>query len=68
MTSIKLEIIANTLTFCKNLASLLLRNALNLLQYPTWRVGDRLDSVEATIDDQLNVTLRKSTNTLQIFY
>jgi hypothetical protein len=35
-----------------------------LLEYATRRIGNRLNRIEAAIDDELNVTLRKSSNTL----
>ena len=47
-------------TFCENLASLLLRDTLYSLQYPTRGICNRLDCVEAAIDDELYVPLGKT--------
>ena len=44
-------------TFSKNLACLLLRYALYLLQQSPRGVGHRLDSVVTAIDDQLDISL-----------
>lgn len=57
-------LIVERLTFCQDFPCLLLRDALDLLQYPTGGIGNRLDGVEASINNQLDVTLGKSGNTL----
>ena len=50
--------------FCKDLGSLLLRNALHLLEGPSRGVGDGLDGLKAAVDNQLDITLRETRETL----
>src|SRR3569833_2843121 len=50
--------------FCYNLGSLLLRDTLDLLQDPSWRIGDGLDCVVAAIDDELDISLGESGHAL----
>lgn len=51
-------------TFRKNLARLLLRNALDLLQEPSRRVRNGLDGIVTSVDDQLNISLREPIDSL----
>jgi hypothetical protein len=52
-------------TLCQYLCCLLLGDALDLLENSSWSVGNRLDGVVASIDNQLNVTLCQTRNTLK---
>lgn len=53
------------LTFGKDLSGFLFRNALDLLEHSSRGVCDRLDGIEATLDDELDVSLCKSGNSLK---
>lgn len=53
------------LTFGKNFSSLLLGNALYLLQSPSRSIGNRLNSLITPIHHQLDITLGEARNTLQ---
>ena len=48
------------LTFCQELPRLLFRYALDLFKNPTWSVGNRLDSVEPAINNQLDVAFSET--------
>lgn len=52
-------------TFSKNLARLDFRDSLDLLQESARGIGNRLDRVVATIDDQLDIALRDTVDPLQ---
>lgn len=52
-------------TFCEDLSGLLLGNTLYLLEDPARSIGNGLDSVEAAIDDQLDVALGEARHTLE---
>ena len=51
-------------TFCQDLGGLLFRDTLDLLENSAWRIGNRLDRVIASIDNQLDVSLRETCYTL----
>lgn len=51
-------------TFLEDLVCLLLRNALDLLEVPSWRVSHRLNSIVAAIYNELYVTFGETTKTL----
>lgn len=52
-------------TFGQDLAGLLFRDTLDLLEDPARCVGNGLDSVETTVYNQLDVALGKAGNTLR---
>lgn len=52
------------LTFGQNLRRFLLRDTLDLLKCTASCICNRLDSVVASIDEKLNVTLRQPCDTL----
>lgn len=52
-------------TLCEDLSGLLLGDALDLLEDPAGGVGNRFDSVKATVNDQLNIALGEARHALR---
>jgi hypothetical protein len=52
-------------TLCQYLCCLLLGDTLDLLENSSWSVCNRFDGVVASINDQLNITLCQTRNTLK---
>lgn len=52
------------ITFCQDFSCLLLRDTLDLLEQSSWCIGDRFNRIVPSINDQLNISFRKSCDTL----
>ena len=51
-------------TFTEDLCCFLLRDALDLLENPTWGISYGFDGVETAINHELDITLRQASNAL----